>query len=157
MYTKPFSLRYLRQTPSKPLLPSQGALKRLIWYWTPLLAWMAAIFAVSGLTPETIDRASGPVPALPLLTRWGIAHAVEFGVLAALAYRLFVSYGLPAAPLLWISVLSVTMGYAATDELHQSLVPGRVPSWLDLGYDFLGALIGLLSAEAVVRVRQTGR
>ena len=115
---------------------------------------MGAIFALSSLTSATIEQASSPLGALRLSE---VAHAVEFGVLAALAYRLFVSYQAPAGPLLWVAVLLFTIGYGVTDELHQSLVPGRDPSWLDLGYDFLGGLVGIVAAEAFIRIRRSGR
>lgn len=36
------------------------------------------------------------------------------------------------------------LGYAIFDEFHQSLVPTRNASFLDLGLDSLGVLIGLL-------------
>jgi VanZ family protein len=36
--------------------------------------------------------------------------------------------------------------YAATDEFHQSFVPGRSPHVLDVGIDALGSLLGLLPA-----------
>ena len=115
---------------------------------------MGAIFALSSLTSTTIERASSPLGALRLSE---VAHAIEFGVLAALAYRLFVSYKVPAGPLLWVAVLLFTVGYGMTDELHQSLVPGRDPSWFDLGYDLLGGLVSLAVTEAVIRLRQSGR
>ena len=47
----------------------------------------------------------------------------------------------------------LSAGYGVTDELHQSFVPGRVPSWLDIGYDTLGALFGLVVAELAVLFR----
>ena len=135
----------------KPFQSNQDAPRRFIRYWAPMLAWMTAIFALSSLTSATIEQASPPVGALRLSE---VAHAVEFGVLAVLAYRLFVSYRAPAGPFLWVAVLLFTMGYAVTDELHQSLVPDRDPSWIDLGFDFLGGMVGLLAAETVVRVRR---
>lgn len=40
--------------------------------------------------------------------------------------------------------LILTMSYAILDELHQSMIPGRYPTWRDVGYDLLGATTVLL-------------
>ena len=34
--------------------------------------------------------------------------------------------------------------YSATDEFHQSFVPGRTPALMDVGIDAFGAAVGLL-------------
>ena len=138
----------------KSYLASPTALKRLILYWAPLLAWMTVIFALSAQTPETVERASSPVRGLPFLIEDVTVHTAEFGVLAVLVYRLLTSYRTLVSPYLGVAVLLFTIGYGATDELHQSVVPGRDPSWLDLGYDSLGALVGLLVAELAMRWRR---
>lgn len=41
--------------------------------------------------------------------------------------------------------LIICLGYAMTDEYHQSLVPGRNPSSRDIGYDMLGVVIAILA------------
>ena len=100
---------------------------RLALYWAPLLAFMAAIFVVSSLPGSTV---SGPVTSAPgpssLSFKLAFAHVVEFGVLAMLAYRLFRAYDLRPVVYLWTATLALTIGYAATDELHQALVPGHL-------------------------------
>ena len=118
---------------------------------------MALIFAVSSLTAATIERASSPLAGTPFEPKAAIAHVVEFWVLAVLAHRLMLSYGISGAQFLWPAVLLLTVGYAATDELHQSFVPGRDPSLADIGYDALGALAGLAVAEMAARARRRGR
>ena len=121
-------------------------------YWAPLLVWAAAIFALSSLTPATIERAA--VFGRPILSLIGqaTAHAVEFAVMAVLVYRLLRSYRVPAGPYLWVIVLAITAGYGVSDEFHQSFVPGRAPSWTDVAYDSLGAAIGLLATEQGARL-----
>ena len=127
--------------------------RRLLLYWLPPLAWMAAIFAGSSLTGTTVDRAAAPARIGP-----EVAHAVEYGVLALLLYRAFGSSGVKARWAIWAAVLLLTIAYAATDELHQSFVPGRDPSWQDLGYDSLGAFVGLPLAELTLALkRRAGR
>ena len=56
-----------------------------------------------------------------------------------------------ALPWLWMAALALTIAFAASDELHQAFVPGRVPSWLDLGFDGLGAVVGLALSEGAMR------
>ena len=70
-------------------------------------------------------------------------------MLGGLAYRLLWAYRVTATSYLWGGALFLTIVYGATDELHQAFVPGRDPSWTDLGFDSLGALIGLLVWEAL--------
>lgn len=69
-----------------------------------------------------------------------VAHALVYGVLAgswwwALSPRLPAPIGRAAWTLL------LTCGYAASDEWHQSFVPGRDASLADLAADVVGALV----------------
>lgn len=70
------------------------------------------------------------------------AHFVVYAVLAFLWWRaLSRHYGANRA------ILAATFGiavlYGASDEFHQSFVPGRDPSWLDLLLDAAGAAMAL--------------
>jgi len=75
-----------------------------------------------------------------------IAHAVAFGVLAALCFRPMAHRAVPVlsrAPVLF--AVAVALGYGLIDELHQARVPGRDPSVWDLSADLVGAaLAGLV-------------
>ena len=136
---------------------SSTALQRAALYWALLLAWMVAIFVLSSLPSSTIDRLNFIQSPLPFLVGQSVVHPMEFGVLAVLLYRLRLSYGLSSGPRLQAAVLLLTVAYGATDELHQSFVPGRDLSWLDLGLDALGAAVGLLvSATALALRRRSG-
>ena len=126
--------------------------KRLVFFWAPMLVWMAGIFALSSLPAETIEPVQSALPPLKLIKDTA-AHFVEFGVLAVLTYRVVASYGILAGPYLWLAVLAVATDYGATDELHQTFVPGRVGSWQDLGYDSLGGLVGTLLAQMAALIR----
>ena len=125
--------------------------RKLILYGLPLIAWMAAIFAVSSLTPGEIARATEPTRPLSSFISNAAAHALEFGVMAVLVYRLLRSYEVRAGPYMWTAVMAVTALYGASDELHQSFVPGRDPSWVDVATDAVGGVIGLLAAEIGAR------
>ena len=94
--------------------------------YIPPLALMCVIFALSAQP----DLNSG-------LGAWDtalrkIAHMVAFGLLWWLWQR---ALAMPAA------AAAIALGYAASDEWHQSFVEGRVGSPLDWGIDALGIAI----------------
>jgi VanZ family protein len=96
--------------------------------WLPVVAWAALIFALSGI--PSLGTGLG---VWDEILRSG-AHVVEYAVLGALLSR-----ALAAAP-----SLAAGIAYAVTDELHQSLVPGRGASFLDLGLDSVGVVAGVI-------------
>lgn len=101
--------------------------------WGPVLAWMAFLFVVS-------SRASwGPVSDAP---DW-MTHAFGYAVLAVLACRALAG-GLGPPVSVRVAVLAVVIStlYGVSDELHQSLVPGRLPDAADVLKDLAGAAAG---------------
>jgi VanZ family protein len=100
--------------------------------WLPALTLMMVIFLFS-------SRSSNE---LPNYGSWDYfvkksAHALGYGLLA-LSYL----YALPKRNyfLAWLLALI----YSATDEFHQSFVPGRNPSLVDvLVFDNIGAMVAL--------------
>jgi hypothetical protein len=99
---------------------------RTLSRYVPPLALMCVIFALSAQP----DLNSG-------LGAWDTAlrktaHMVEFGLLWWLWQR---ALAMPAAAAM------IALGYAASDEWHQSFVEGRVGSVLDWGIDALGVAI----------------
>lgn len=75
-----------------------------------------------------------------------------FGILLANALRSHMSW--PAACLL---ALAIASGYGATDEFHQSFVPGRTVDVLDWATDTCGAALGATLVAAVQAARGTLR
>ena len=102
--------------------------------WTMLVAWMVLIFLFS-------NQPSLPhLPAgwLDLIFK-KLAHATAYGILFVLwknALSRHISHSEVPALLALIFVL----GYAISDEWHQSFVPGRHGQSLDVLIDFSGAL-----------------
>ncbi len=96
--------------------------------WIPVVLWAGMIFAFSS------------VPSLGTgLGTWDLvlrklAHFAEYAVLAALLYR--------AVGQAWAAVAIAGL-YAATDELHQTLVTGRHGSPRDWLIDVAGAVTGV--------------
>lgn len=111
-----------------------------VW-WTLLLIYAAAIFAVSH-TPVSVGEP-------PFAHFDKLLHAAEFAVFLALAWkatgrRLLVSFLLTAV-------------YAGTDELHQFFVATRVASSLDFAADLLGAAVALVVLEFSWRLWRSQR
>ena len=135
---------FVKDAPIRDGLSPRVSLKVKI-FWGAVVAWVGAIFAFSSLSDTTVGGLAQDVPWVNL--RGG--HVLGFGVLALLVQPLLVYHGVFARPYRSLAVLIFVTAFAATDEIHQSFVPGRHPDWLDLGYDALGALIGVMTWELV--------
>jgi len=102
--------------------------------WFPALLVMVVIFAFS----------SQPGDNLPSFRSWDypikkMGHSVGYGLLA-LSYFHLLKHNKKQYWLAWLMALA----YAATDELHQSIVPGRHASAIDiLIFDNFGAAFAL--------------
>lgn len=109
---------------------------RLVRLWLPALLWMLLIYLFSAqahsgqITENYLHDANVPVRKL--------AHMAEYAVLALLYRRALAGN--------WFAFL-LTIAYAASDEWHQSFVPGRSASPLDVLVDAGGAMTALLVRE----------
>ena len=128
------NLIYLVDVPISSMNPrNYSETAQLVSAWGPSAFVMAAIFYVSGLS-------SVPVPsALPDV---GV-HAVAYAVLGASLLRGFADAQWSQVTIrnaCWAVLLAVV--YGATDEWHQSFVPGRTPELRDLFADAVGSAFG---------------
>ena len=106
----------------------------IIWYALPLLFYCALIFYLS--SQSNIE--------LPSFTQSDkLLHLAEYAVLGFLAYRFFRRW-LPGKSAAFVVMLafSFALFYGVTDEFHQSFVPGRDSSWLDVLADGAGGYVG---------------
>lgn len=121
---------------------------RLALRWGPAVLWAAMIFGLSSMS-------SLPRPPGGFTDKH--AHFGTYGVLAAL-----VVWGLTdraPARTTWVTAaaaVALAALYGASDEWHQSFVPGREPSALDIAADTAGAAIAavVLRAWAIIRARR---
>jgi VanZ family protein len=131
-------------------------------YWLPVLIWMMVIFSASR-DSQSFDRSSriiGPFIhfLFPNMSDASVnrivtaarkcAHLAEYAVLSVLFWRAVTKpVWKELQPWNWrvagVSVAFVAI-YAATDEFHQSLVPGRQGSALDVVLDTVGGMAGML-------------
>jgi TRAP-type uncharacterized transport system fused permease subunit len=108
--------------------------------WAPPIALMIVIFALSAQP----DLSSG-LGVWDLIGRKGV-HMTEYGVLCFLWWRALRR----VAPWPWALVLafSVSLGYAGTDEFHQTFVHGRHGTPVDVAIDSVGMAV---AAAAIAR------
>ena len=108
--------------------------RAIISRWGPAMLWMAAIF-ISSSTPSS---------DLPSFGSWDYVvrkggHILGYAVLA-LVYRRGLGWKQNQSAAAWI----LAVLYAFLDEFHQSFVPGRHPSLVDvLLFDGGGGAAGL--------------
>jgi len=112
---------------------------------------MAAIFGVSSLSTP---------PPLPGGLPFSAGHFLAYGLLAVLLVRALArgrwsGLGRPVYGWAWL----VSAVYGATDEWHQSFVPGRTSSVEDWLSDAAGAAAGLVAVWLAARLaaRRAGR
>ena len=102
--------------------------------WLPVVACAAVIFALSSVP----DLGTG-LGGWDLVLR-KLAHAAEYAVLGALLLRATGRTGL---------AFTLAALYAVTDEIHQSFVPGRLGSPIDVAIDAAGAAVGIALWQTV--------
>ena len=122
----------------------------LAWFgrWAPVVLWAALIFFLS-------SQSHLPEPPPGVTDKH--AHVTAYAILAATLTWALTNRDLRRTS--WATVAAVVLLctlYGASDEFHQSFVPGRDVSGLDLTADAVGAAIGAvgLRAWAIIRARR---
>ncbi len=142
---------------------------RLVWLWVPVVLWAGVIFYFSsysdpvyspvvseiGQEVETIDIPDVSIrPYLPQFTLKQISTLANSSELVrrAMHLTLYLILGILLARALmntmvqhavWWAMGSASL-YALSDEFHQRFVPRRTFQWLDIAFDVLGAVLGIL-------------
>ncbi|MDP2953264.1 MAG: VanZ family protein [Chloroflexota bacterium] len=121
--------------------------------WLPVAVWAALIFAVSSRSslPSIGGGRGFPVSQA--------GHLSEYAILALLLFRALGSRKATAASLgkMALLCLGLSIVYGLSDEFHQSLVPNRDSSLVDVATDSVGAAVALLVAVAWHRWRVRAR
>ena len=114
-------------------------MRKLLNNWIPVIAWCSVIFYLSSIPNLRIGFGT-----LDFVLR-KIAHVTEYFVLFLLNRRAFAgSFGDWTARKTGIAAMIFSVLYAASDEFHQSFVPTRGPSVVDVGIDTAGVAAGYL-------------
>ena len=112
-------------------------------YWAPPLLYMALIFAISSMKQPPL-----PMPEFEWLTIDKIYHFIEYTILGGLVARAFLKAKPSVVPsqLVWGLAAVLSILYGASDEWHQTFVPGRLATVADWVADVLGSIAGVLGA-----------
>ncbi len=118
--------------------------RRFLGLWGPVLFLLGLLFYLSSL------------PGLPLHIRFPdkVAHFIAYGILAVSWVRALHGGFVQLRPGTTALALALTIAYGASDEYHQSFVPGRDASLLDLLADALGALSCAALLGIALRLRR---
>ncbi len=121
--------------------------KKIVVYWLPPLVWMGLIYFLSSFHKLQASSVSWQDFVIRKT-----AHFLEFAILFVLYNRgLAKSTQLPIKKRLFLT-LALAIGYAMTDEFHQTMVSGRTGRFFDIGVDSLGAVGGLLFVLRLVKL-----
>lgn len=114
----------------------------------PPILWASAIFIGSSIPAEDF-------PSLTIFSYDKLLHLGVYLVLAVLTHRAFIHQdwfpSVSRHAFLWTGLIIAL--YAASDELHQFLVPGRTPDVFDWLADIGGALLAMLLVAVIRKVR----
>jgi VanZ family protein len=137
-------------------------MRQFLKYWLPVLVWMAVIFGASA-DPESHEHSRHIFRPIVLwlfpnlsdadfekihLVLRKCCHLTEYAILGLLVFRALSHSKTGLPPWSWPRVggtLLIIFLYAASDEYHQSFVPGRTALFSDVCIDTGGAAIGLLA------------
>jgi VanZ family protein len=130
--------------------------------WLPPLAWMAVVWWLSSAQWSAEQTGSVLIPALRWLLPWAtgsqiatmhalarkLAHFTEYGILAALWNRAFARGAAASSATAGWAALATSVAWALVDEAHQSTIPTRTGSLVDVGIDGAGAVAAVIATRA---------
>ena len=121
-------------------------------YWAPPLLYMALIFAVSSMKQPPL-----PMPKFEWLTIDKLYHFIEYAILGGLLARAFVKAKPSVVPsqLIWGLAAVLSILYGASDEWHQTFVPGRLATLADWVADVLGSIAGVVAIYLYYKKKQS--
>lgn len=141
--------------------------------WLLVLVWMAIIFFLSsqqaadsnqlstGITKIIVDLISGVFPGLTPQIEWlnhivrKNAHFIAYFILGLLQINALYANGLRGKKS-FIIALAICFLYAASDEFHQTFVPGRSGELRDVFIDTAGALSAIvIYTSARIKLRKS--
>ncbi len=107
--------------------------------WGLVLAWMGLIFVLSA-QPDMVHHPDNVTDIV--LKKLG--HLTVYGILAGLVWWALLAQARPLDRRVYLIAFALTVLYAASDEWHQTLVPGRNGNIYDWTVDVAGAGIALV-------------
>jgi len=116
--------------------------------------WLVPALLYAGLI-FWLSSQPDPLPFVPssILDHDKLLHGALYGVLGALLMGATAGFGLAAGRAFALALL-LASAYGASDEFHQSFVPGRTADVGDWVADTAGAALGASLAAAGLRRRR---
>lgn len=108
---------------------------KIIWAWMPAFCWMTVIFLLSSR-----QRISVSEEYVVNFLIFKSLHIIEYAILFFLYVR-GLRYPAGIAPWRYTAAFVLTVVYAISDEVHQTLVPTREGALRDVIIDAIGALL----------------
>lgn len=149
-----------------------ASLRQRFWRYGPLLLWMGFIWFASTreFSADNTSKVLRPlivwlfpgiseerVAAAHFLIR-KLSHFTEYGILALLARRAFITSSQDLVKRYWFYLaLLLCVSYSLLDEFHQSFVPSRTASLGDSAIDIAGGLTVLLVCRFLVNAHWNGK
>ena len=113
-------------------------IKKIAFYWMPVIVWMAVIFAVSSIYEDRL-------PHIDIISVDKIFHFSEYFVFGILLFRAFLGSRIPlSVPAVILLSIILASAYAVADECHQYFVQGRSADFFDFLADFAGLNMGII-------------
>lgn len=101
--------------------------------------WLVAALVYAAVIIFVSSRPYLRAPGPEFELKDNLAHAIEYGIMAALLFRALAPLVWPDALLALLLVMTATASLAAADEVFQGTVPGRHRDILDWTSDMVGA------------------
>ena len=108
------------------------------------ITWMALLWLLSSI-PAAPDKTMAGLYIPKVLQK--LMHVVAYATLAVTWLWAFDARPVTARAGMW--AVCLTSAYAAVDEFHQTFVPGRTGSPLDVGLDTFAAALGVVAVAAL--------
>ncbi len=134
-------------------------MQTLRWGWrlifsSSLVGWMGLIFHLSASPPAELPRQLLEEVAWLGRFRDIVGHLTLYAVLGPLLLSTIWSWRASTSYLLSNALVAVCLGvaYGVLDEYHQSFVPGRSASALDVLVDSVGVVASVACLQSVTKV-----
>lgn len=127
---------------------------RYLKFWAPPILYMVLIFAISSLEQPPL-----PTPQFEWLSIDKIYHFIEYAILSVLLTIALVNVPPKWLPQnwIWITAALISILYGASDEWHQTFVPGRFATFSDFVSDAVGSLAGVFGVYLYYRRKSNRR
>lgn len=113
---------------------SREIVKKIIYFWLPVVSWALIIFLFSSLPTNPVSQ----VYWREFLVKKS-AHVFEYALFTILLYRALKESGVDKTEAGIYSIILAVL-YGVSDEFHQSFTPGREPKVRDVFFDTIGSI-----------------